>query len=66
MTEVRGVRALITNLSDGSGASEVVIILPDGINDDGLGLGQITVRFPSEVQRDECSNPQIEEVTFLC
>lgn len=66
MTEIQGIRALLTNLTDGSGASEVAVILPDEINGEGLGLARITVRLPYEVQRDECSNPQIEEVAFCC
>jgi hypothetical protein len=48
MTEIQGIRALLTNLNDGSGASEVVIILPDEINEGGLGLARVTVRLPYE------------------
>jgi hypothetical protein len=64
MTEIQGTRALLINLNDGSGAFEVVVILPDEINEEGLGLARVTVRLPYEVQRDDCSNPQIEEVAF--
>jgi hypothetical protein len=35
MTEIQGIRALLTNLTDGSGASEVAVILPDEIKGDG-------------------------------